>query len=391
MSKTWHPETIAIRGGRQISDFNEHSQAVFMSSSFTYPTAADASRMFVGEQAGFTYSRTANPTVVAFEERMAQLEGAERGLATASGMAAVYATLVSLMQQGDHMVSSHSLFGSTSSVVNAMLPRYGISVTSVSLIDLDAWKQAIQPNTKVLFLETPSNPLGEVADITALAQLAHQHGAILVVDNCFCTPAVQQPIKLGADISLASATKGIDGHGRAIGGIVCGSHALIEQIWNHVKTAGEVMSPFNAWLLSAGLETLFVRLERECANALALAKWLEQHPKVTKVYYGGLESHPQHELAKQQQRMFGVVVAFEVQGARQQAWHVVDNVQLFSRTGNLGDVKSTITHPYTTTHCRVSEEGKAAAGITEALLRLSIGLENLQDLQDDLNQALAGI
>ena len=391
MSKTWHPETIAIRGGRQISDFSEHTQAMYMTSSFTYPTAEDASRLFVGEQAGYTYSRTSNPTIAAFEERMAQLEGAERGLATSSGMAAIHATLISLLQQGDHLLSSHSLFGSTSSVVNNMLPRYGIEVTCVSPVDLAAWEAAIQPNTKVLFLETPSNPLGEVADIKALAVLAHQHGAVLIVDNCFCTPAVQQPIKLGADISLASATKGIDGHGRAIGGIVCGSNALIEQVWNHVKTAGEIISPFNAWLLSSGLETLFVRLERECANAMALAQWLEQHPKVEKVYYGGLESHPQHELAKQQQRMFGVVVAFEVKGARKEAWHVVDSVQLFSRTGNLGDVKSTITHPYTTTHCRVSEEGKAAAGITEGLLRLSIGLENVADLQADLEQALAGI
>lgn len=391
MSKSWHPETIAIRGGRQISDFSEHSQAVFMSSSFTYPTAEDASRLFVGEQEGFTYSRTSNPTIAAFEQRMAQLEGADRAVATSSGMAAIHATLISLLKSGDHLLSSHSLFGSTSSVVNNMLPRYGIEVTCVNPVDLSAWEAAIQDNTKALFLETPSNPLGEVADIRALADLAHKHGAVLIVDNCFCTPAVQQPIALGADISLASATKGIDGHGRAIGGIVCGSDALIEQVWNHVKTAGEIISPFNAWLLSSGLETLFVRLERECSNALTLARWLENHPKVEKVYYGGLESHPQHELAKQQQRMFGVVVAFEIKGARKEAWHVVDSVELFSRTGNLGDVKSTITHPYTTTHCRVSEEGKAAAGIKEGLLRLSVGLENVADLQADLEQALASM
>ena len=386
-------ETLQLHVGQEQADPATDARAVpiYQTTSYVFRNSQHAADRFGLADAGNIYGRLTNSTQDVFEKRIAALEGGVAALATASGAAAITYTIQALAQAGDHIVAQKTIYGGSYNLLAHTLTQFGVNTTFVDAHDLAQVEAAIQPNTKVLFLETPSNPLGEVADIKALAALAHKHGAVLIVDNCFCTPAVQQPIKLGADISLASATKGIDGHGRAIGGIVCGSNALIEQVWNHVKTAGEIISPFNAWLLSSGLETLFVRLERECANAMALAQWLEQHPKVEKVYYGGLESHPQHELAKQQQRMFGVVVAFEVKGARKEAWHVVDSVQLFSRTGNLGDVKSTITHPYTTTHCRVSEEGKAAAGITEGLLRLSIGLENVADLQADLEQALAGI
>ncbi len=388
MSEKWQPETQAIRGGRETSDYNEHSQALFMTSSFTYETAQDAEQLFLGIEDGFTYSRTANPTVRAFEQRMALLEGAQKGLATASGMAAIQAVMLTFLKSGDHVVASRSLFGSTMGLITGILTRYGISVSLVDLSDAKAWQDAIQDNTRMFFLETPSNPLGEIADIVALAAIAHKQDILLVVDNCFCSPAVQKPLALGADISLSSATKGIDGHGRALGGIICASEVLINEIHAHVRTSGEVLSPFNAWMLLSGLDTLYVRVEKECANALALAKWLEAHPKVAKVYYGGLESHPQHELAKSQQSAFGVVVAFEVKGDKKAAWKVVDSVALFSRTGNLGDVKSTITHPYTTTHCKISEQGKKEAGIEPNLLRLSIGLEHIDDLKQDLNQAL---
>ncbi len=391
MSQQWQPETLAIRGGREITDYHEHTQALFMTSSFTYQTAAEAEALFAGTVDGFTYSRTANPTVRAFEQRMALLEGAEKGLATASGMAAIQAVLMSFLQAGDHLVASRSLFGSTMGLINTILTRSNITATFVDLTNPQAWQDAMQDNTKLLFLETPSNPLGEIADMAALSQLAKKHQALLVVDNCFCSPAVQLPIALGADLTVSSATKLIDGHGRALGGIVCGRAELIDTVHGHVRTSGEILSPFNAWLLLSGLDTLFVRAEKECSNALALATWLESHPKVNRVYYGGLPSHAQHELAKKQQKAFGAVLAFEVKGGKQEAWAVVDAVKLFSRTGNLGDVKSTITHPYTTTHGKVSPEAKKEAGIEPNLLRLSIGLEHIDDLKADLTQALAAL
>ncbi len=391
MSEQWQPETLAIRGGREISDYQEHTQALFMTSSFTYQTAEEAEQLFSGAQDGFTYSRTANPTVRAFEQRMALLENAEKGLATSSGMAAIQAVLLTFLKSGDHVVASRSLFGSTMGLMNHILTRYGIEISFVELSDEQAWTKAIRANTKVFFLETPSNPLGEIADINALSLLAKAHQILLIVDNCFCSPAIQQPIALGADLSVSSATKLIDGHGRALGGIICGSAALIDEVHTHVRTSGEVLSPFNAWLLLSGLDTLFVRTEKECSNALELAKWLEGHALVSKVYYGGLASHPQHQLATKQQSAYGAVLAFEVNGGQKEAWKVIDSVNLFSRTGNLGDVKSTITHPYTTTHGKVSVADKKEANILPNLLRLSIGLEHIDDLKKDLDQALSQI
>ncbi len=384
----WHPETLAVRSGRETSEYGEHSQSLFLSSSFTFDSAAQAEALFAGTQDGFTYSRTANPTVRAFEQRLAALEGAERAIATASGMAAIQATLLTFLQQGDHLVCSRSLFGSTMGLIGGMLPRYGIDVTFVDPTDTAAWQAACHSHTKMLFTESPSNPLGEVADIAALSKIAQAQQALLVVDNCFCSPALQQPLRLGADLSVASATKAIDGQGRVLGGVVCGSDALMEQVYLHVRTAGQIMSPFNAWVLLSGLETLFIRMEKQCAQALALAQWLQTHPQVQRVYYPGLPEHPQHALIARQQSAFGTVVAFEVKGGQTEAWRVLDAVQLFSKTANLGDVKSTITHPYTTTHGRLSADAKAQAGIAPSLLRLSIGLEYGADLQADLDAAL---
>ncbi|MDO5686175.1 MAG: O-succinylhomoserine sulfhydrylase [Neisseria sp.] len=387
MTSPLHPETLAIRGARAGSGYGEHSQALFLTSSFTYDTAEEARALFLGETEGFTYTRTANPTVSAFAARMAQLEKAESGVATASGMAAIQATLMALLQAGDHVVTSKSLFGTTIGLLNT-LPAYGIEVTFVAQTDVSAWQAAMRPNTKMLLLETPSNPLGEIADIVALAQMAHAAGALLAVDNCFCSPALQQPIALGADLSIQSATKAIDGQGRVMGGAVCGSAALIEIIFKHVRTAGQIMSPFNAWVLLSGLETLYVRMEKQCANALILAQWLQTCPQVEAVYYPGLPEHPQAELVRQQQSAGGIVVTFAVKGGQAEAWQVVDALNIFSRTGNLGDVKSTVTHPFTTTHARVEPAEKIATGITPNLLRLSIGLEHIDDLRADLQQAL---
>lgn len=390
MTLPLHPETLAIRGARSDSGYGEHSQAVHLTSSFTYETAEDARALFLGEMEGHTYSRTSNPTVSAFAARMAQLERAESGLATASGMAAIQATFLTFLKAGDHLIASKSLFGSTTGLVNT-LPDYGIEITLVAPTDLSAWQSAVRANTKMLFVETPSNPLGEIADIAALAEIAHRAGALLAVDNCFCSPALQQPITLGADLSIQSATKAIDGQGRVIGGAVCGRAELIEPLFKHVRTAGQVMSPFNAWVLMSGLETLYVRMEKQCANALTLAQWLQSLPQVEKVYYSGLPNHPQFALVQKQQSAGGIVVTFAVTGGQKKAWQVVDALQLFSRTGNFGDVKSTVTHPFTTTHARVEADEKRAAGITPNLLRLSVGLEHIEDLKADLTQALAKI
>lgn len=386
---TWHPETLAIRFGRETSQFGEHAPALFATSSFTYESAAQAEALFAMRQEGYTYSRTANPTVSAFEQRMAALEGAERGIATASGMAAIHAVMLTFLQSGDHLVASRSLFGSTMGFLGAHLPRFGIDVSFVDLTDPAAWQAALRPNTKMLFLETPSNPLGEVADIAELARLAHLQGALLCVDNCFCSPALQRPLAHGADIVLSSATKLLDGQGRVMGGIVVGSAAHMDLLHQHVRTCGQIMSPFSAWVLLSGLETLFVRVEKQNANALALAQWLQTQAQVERVHYAGLPEHPQAEIIRRQQKGGGIVVAFEAKGGQAAAWQVIDRVRLFSRTGNLGDVKSTITHPYTTTHGRLSVEAKAAAGIRDGLIRLSIGLEHIDDLKADLAQAMA--
>jgi len=387
-AKKLHPQTLAIRGSKTQTQFKEHHQALFLTSSFMFDSAEQCADVFAKRQAGYTYSRTNNPTVAAFQQRVAIMEGAEAGMATATGMSAIQAALLTFLSAGDHLISSRSLFGTTAGLIGT-LPRFGIEVTLVSQTDANEWRKAIRPNTKMFFLETPSNPLGEVADIEALAQIAHEINALLVVDNCFCSPAVQQPLRLGADLSVQSGTKSIDGQGRVLGGIVCGKQDLITQVGMYVNTMGLSLSPFNAWMLLSGMETLILRTDAAAASALKIAQWLQQQPQVGKVYYSGLPENPQAALVKKQQSTGGTVLAFEVKGDTAAAWKVVDKVNIFSKTANFGDVRSTIAHPWTTTHGRMSPEDKLAAGITEGLLRLSIGLEYVDDLIDDLKQALA--
>lgn len=387
--KNLHPQTLAIRASKEQTPFNEHQQALFLTSSFMADSAADAAALFAKTKDGYTYSRTANPTITAFQQRIAALEGAEAGIATATGMAAIQAAMLTFLSAGDHMISSRSLFGTTAGFITGHLMRFGIEVTFVSQTDVSEWEKAIRPNTKMLFLETPSNPLNEVADLEKLANLAHQHGALLAVDNCFCSPAVQQPLRWGADLTIQSATKFIDGHGRALGGIVCGKADLIKQIALYVNSAGLSLSPFNAWLLLSGSETIFVRTQQQAANAEKVAAWLRSQPNVNAVYYAGLPDHVQADLVQKQQSSGGMVIAFEVAGGVQAAWNVIDSVEIFSKTANFGDVRSTITHPWTTTHGRMSPEDKLAAGISEGLIRISVGLEYTDDLIADLEQALA--
>ncbi|MDK4526837.1 O-succinylhomoserine sulfhydrylase [Kingella kingae] len=387
--KNLHPQTLAIRASKEQTPFNEHQQALFLTSSFMAASAADAAALFAKTKDGYTYSRTANPTIAAFQQRIAALESAEAGIATATGMAAIQAAMLTFLSAGDHMISSRSLFGTTAGFITGHLMRFGIEVTFVSQTDVSEWEKAIRPNTKMLFLETPSNPLNEVADLEKLANLAHQHGALLAVDNCFCSPAVQQPLRWGADLTIQSATKFIDGHGRALGGIVCGKADLIKQIALYVNSAGLSLSPFNAWLLLSGSETIFVRTQQQAANAEKVATWLRSQPNVNAVYYAGLPDHAQADLVQKQQSSGGMVIAFEVAGGVQAAWNVIDNVEIFSKTANFGDVRSTITHPWTTTHGRMSPEDKLAAGISEGLIRISVGLEYADDLIADLEQALA--
>ncbi len=388
MSHTLHPQTLAIRGSKEQTQYNEHHQALFLTSSFMFDSAQDGANLFAKKKQGFTYSRTMNPTVAAFQKRIAQLEHAQAGIATATGMAAIQATLLTFLSAGDHLISSRSLFGTTAGFITGHLMRFGIEVTFVSQTNVQEWKNAIRPNTKMLFLETPSNPLGEVADIEALAQLAHQHHALLAVDNCFCSPAVQQPLRFGADLSIQSATKAIDGQGRVLGGIVCGNTELIQQIAMYVNSAGIILSPFNAWLLLSGAETLLLRTREQNAATLKIAQWLQQQAQVETVYYSGLPENPQRALVEKQQNGGGAVLAFSVKGGQDAAWRIIDRVQIFSKTANFGDVRSTITHPWTTTHGRMSPEDKHAAGISEGLIRLAIGLEHVDDLIWDLQQAL---
>ncbi len=388
MSHTLHPQTLAIRGSKEQTPYNEHHQALFLTSSFMFDNAADGAALFAKQKQGFTYSRTANPTVSAFQARIAQLEHAESGIATATGMAAIQAALLTFLSAGDHLISSRSLFGTTAGFITGHLMRFGIEVTFVSQTDITEWQQAIRPNTKMLFLETPSNPLGEVADLEALATLAHQHGALLAVDNCFCSPAVQQPLRFGADLSIQSATKAIDGQGRVLGGIVCGKQELIQQIALYVNSTGISLSPFNAWVLLSGAETMMLRVREQNTAALQIAQWLQTQPQVKRVYYSGLPENPQAQLVQKQQQGGGAVLAFEVAGGQDAAWRVIDHVQIFSKTANFGDVRSTITHPWTTTHGRMTPEDKLAAGIGDGLIRLSIGLEHVDDLIWDLQQAL---
>lgn len=385
----YRPETLAVRAGQERSQFGEHSEALYLTSSFVFGSAAQAAKRFSGEEEGNVYARFSNPTVTMFEQRLAALEGAEDCVATASGMSAIMALCLAHLKQGDHIVASNSLFGATVQLFNNILSRTGISTTFVSHTDPAAWEAAIRPETKLFFLETPSNPLTEIADIRALAAIAHARGILVAVDNCFCTPILQKPLAMGADLVVHSATKYIDGQGRVLGGAVCGPKRLTEEVFKYLRTAGPTLSAFNAWVLLKGLETLNIRIEAQAANALRLATWLESHPKVARVFYPGLTSHPQHALAQTQQKSGGAIVSFEVKGVREQAWAVVDQCQLLSITANLGDTKTTITHPASTTHGRISPEARAAAGISEGLLRIAVGLEAVEDLQADLERGLS--
>jgi len=388
----WALATRAVRVGHRRTGEGEHSEPIFATSSFVFSSAAEAAARFSGAQPGNIYTRFTNPTVRAFEERLAALEGGEACVATASGMAAILATCIGLLRSGDHVVCSRSVFGTTTILFNKYLARLGVASSFVSLTDLMAWEAAIRPETRMLFLETPSNPLTEVADIRALAELAHARGCLLVVDNCFCTPILQRPLALGADIVIHSATKYLDGQGRCLGGAVVGGAKLVgEEVLGVIRTAGPSMSPFNAWVFLKGLETLALRMQAHCRNAAAVAAWLETRPGVRRVYFPGLASHPQHELAEHQQSGPGGILAFDLEGGREAAWQVIDSTRMLSITANLGDAKTTITHPATTTHGRLSAEEKAGAGIGEGLIRLAVGLEAVDDIRADLQRGLASL
>jgi len=388
----WELATRAIRVGHERSQEGEHSEPIYMTSSFVFESAAEAAARFSGEQPGNIYARFTNPTVRAFEERLAAMEGGESCVATASGMSAILATCMGLLQHGDHLVSSRSIFGSTVVLFDKYLSRFGIQTTYVDLDDMQAWQSAIRENTRLLFVETPSNPLTALCDIPALAELAHAHACDLVVDNCFCTPALQRPLELGADIVVHSATKYIDGQGRGLGGAVVGDARRVgEEIFGVLRTAGPSMSPFNAWIFLKGLETLELRMRAHSAAAQQLADWLEVHPGVKRVYYPGLSSHPQHALAMRQQKAPGGIVSFEVKGGRAAAWQVIDSTRMLSITANLGDTKTTITHPASTTHGRLSEEQRLDAGITQELIRIAVGLEAIEDIQRDIARGLDAV
>ncbi len=381
--------TRGVRAGQHRTAEGEHAEPIFPTSSYVFESAAQAAARFAGDEPGNIYSRFTNPTVRNFEERLAALEGGECCVATASGMSAILSTCSSLLKAGDHIVSSRAIFGSTVVLFNKYLSRYGIATDYVALTDLNAWERAIRPNTRLFFLETPSNPLTEVADITALANLAHAHDIILVVDNCFCTPALQQPLELGADVVVHSATKYIDGQGRCVGGAVVGNAQHVgEDVFGFLRTAGPTMSAFNAWVFLKGLETLALRMERHSHNARLLADWLQEQSGVTRVHYTGLASHPQHELARRQQSDFGGVLSFEVQGGQAAAWKVIDQTRFLSITANLGDSKTTITHPATTTHARLTQQERDHAGISDGLVRVAVGLEDVEDIQNDLERGL---
>jgi O-succinylhomoserine sulfhydrylase len=393
---TFSFDTLAVRSGTLRSDFGEHSEALFLTSSFVFANAAEAAERFKHSEDFYTYSRFTNPTVTMFQDRLAALEGGEACMATASGMSAILSVVMSAMQAGDHLVSSQSLFGSTLGMFSQIFSKFGITTTFVDPTDLDAWKNAVRPETKMFFLETPSNPLTEIADIEAIGKIAKAANALFVVDNCFCSPALQQPLKLGADVVMHSATKFLDGQGRVLGGALVGSRQFImEKVFPFVRSAGPTLSAFNAWVLLKGMETLSLRVDRQSANALAIASWLETHPAVKRVFYPGLESHPQYAIAKRQQKSGGAIVSFELKGdtpeaQRANAWRVIDSTKICSITGNLGDTRTTITHPATTTHARITPEARAAAGITEGLIRLAVGLEDAADVRADLERGLNG-
>jgi O-succinylhomoserine sulfhydrylase len=386
--KNYQQQTIATRGGYRRTHENEQSEALFLTSSYVFESAQMAAQSFSDEVEGNIYSRYTNPTVRTFEQRLAALEGGEQGVATASGMAATLSVIMGLLKSGDHIVCSRDVFGSTRVLMDKYITKFGVDVSYVALADLSAWQAAIKPNTRMLFCETPSNPLSEVADLEALSQVAKKAQALFVVDNCFCTPILQKPLQWGADIVVHSATKYIDGQGRALGGALVGSTQLMEQVQGFLRAAGPTMSAFNAWLFLKGLETLQLRMQAHSANAAALAQWLLAHPKVSHVYYSGLPDHPGHKLAKKQQTDFGGVLSFTVEGGREAAWRVIDATQMLSLTANLGDTKTTIVHPATTTHGRLSDQEKAEAGIEEGLIRVAVGLEDIIDIKNDLELGL---
>jgi len=386
-----HLDTLAVRAGIARTAEGEHSEPIFATSSYVFDNAAEAAARFSGDSPGNVYSRYTNPTVRSFEQRIAALEGAQAAVGTSSGMAAILSTCMALLKSGDHVVCSRDVFGTTTNLFGKYLARFGVAVTFVPLLDLAAWADAIEPATAMLFMETPSNPLCEVADLSVMSALARDNDCLLVVDNCFCTPALQRPLALGADIVVHSATKYLDGQGRCVGGVVLGCEQHMDEVVTFLRTCGPTMSPFNAWVFLKGLETLRLRMDAHSHSALEMANWLRQQDAVEKVYYAGLEDHPGHELASRQQRAFGGVLSFQVKGGRQEAWQCIDATTIMSLTANLGDTKTTIVHPATTTHGRLSESERAQAGIADNLIRVAVGLEDVDDLKADLQRGLAGL
>lgn len=381
--------TLAIRAGQERSSFQEHSEAIYPTSSFIFNSAEEAAARFSGEEDGYFYSRVANPTVSCFQDRLAALEGGETCVATSSGMSAILATMLGVLKAGDHVVSSRSIFGTSTVLFTSYLEKFDIAFEFVELSDLSAWENAIKPNTKLFFAETPSNPITELVDIKALSELAHNNDCLLAIDNCFCTPALQKPLALGADIVIHSATKYLDGQGRCVGGAVVGSEEIVGgDIFGVLRSGGVSMSPFNAWVFTKGLETLNLRMNAHCENAMELATWLQQHDQIEQVFYPGLQDHPQHALAKQQQTGFGGIVSFIVKGGKEKAWKVLNSTKLLSITANLGDTKSTITHPATTTHGRLTDEQRAKSQIVDGLVRISVGLEDINDIKNDLKRGI---
>ena len=388
-NNNWELETLAIRTGHDRTLEHEHSEAIFPTSSYVFGSAAEAAARFSGEEPGNIYSRLSNPTVRYFEERLAIMEGGESCVATSSGMSAILAVMMGLLKAGDHIVCSNSIFGTTTVFLTSYIAKFGIEITFVNLVNLDGWQSALKSNTRLLFAETPSNPLSDLVDIKALAEIAHQNNSLLVIDNCVCTPVLQRPLELGADIVVHSATKYIDGQGRCLGGAVVGDAELVgKEVFGVLRSGGVAMSPFNAWVFLKGLETLSLRMKAHSESAMELATWLEQHKAIERVYFTGLASHPQYELVKQQQSDWGGIVSFEVKGGKDAGWRVVDNTRMISITANLGDAKSTITHPATTTHGRLTPEQRADAGISDGLIRVAVGLENVDDIKADIERGL---
>ncbi len=389
MSDEFHPDTLGVRAGGLRSDFQEHSELLALSTSFVYKSAAEAARKFANEEPGYLYSRFTNPTVTMFQNRLAAIEGAEACVATATGMAAVTTLVMGLLKSGDHLVAAKGVFGTVVPLLDQILAKFGVATTWVDLQDLGQWRRAVRKETKLFFVETPSNPVCEIADIPSLAKIAHDAGALLAVDNCMVSPVLQRPIEFGADLVVHSATKYLEGQGRVLGGALCGRAEVVNgPLFNFVRTAGPAISPFNAWVILKGMETLGIRMKAQSATALEIARWLQKHPAVERVNYPFLDSHPQHALAKAQQQAGGPVMSFVVKGGREGAWRVIDATKLISITANFGDVKSTICHPATTTHGRIPPATREASGIHEGLLRFAAGLEDVADLQADLARGL---